>query len=380
LTVAKNTPAIALGADDVIPRDHCPVCAGGDLVAYEKLTFREITIPYQRCRACDLVFMNPVPNQAWYDRLYGQAFWETKSAKAAEAEHLARQKQLIKELQRTEKLCATLDAMGCAPPRGGRILEIGCAFGLIISTIADHYQTQAFGVEPSELAAGFAKTLCGVKILAPTIEKLNEAGPRSNVQSDDQSGGQMDLILFSHVMENVVDLNIVFQVIEKWLAPGGVVLMETPNSTVQNSTHIYHPYCFSRTSLRRLYGKHGFEIISLRASGRPSSALIPRYLTLVARRRNTTGTAANTAANTATGANINGGLDRRIGHGWRQTIKRTPLKYLDRILTRILYAPDRAARLRAAELARAHGNESGNEGKLSGGNGGGRGVDGQAHH
>ena len=359
MTLAQNAPAapaiapaIELRADDVTARDHCPVCTGGDLVAYEKLTFREITIPYQRCRACDLVFMNPVPNQAWYDRLYGQAFWETKSAKAAEAEHLARQKQLIKELQRTKKLCATLDAMDCAPPRGGRILEIGCAFGLIISTIADHYQAQAFGVEPSELAADFAKTLGGVNILAPTIEQLNEAGP----QSDDQSGGQMDLILFSHVMENVVDLNIVFQAIEKWLAPGGVVLMETPNSTVQNSTHIYHPYCFSRTSLRRLYGKHGFEIVSLRASGRPSSALIPRYLTLVARRGGTTGT----AAKSATSANIHEGLDRRIGHGWRQTIKRTPLKYLDRILTVLMYAPDRSARRRAAELARAHGDGGGN--------------------
>jgi SAM-dependent methyltransferase len=279
LNFAKNAPAIALGADDVIPRDHCPVCAGGDLEAYEKLTFREITIPYQRCRSCDLVFMNPVPNQAWYDRLYGQAFWETKSAKAAEAVDLARQKQLIKELQRTKKLCATLDAVGCAPPQGGRILEIGCAFGLIISTIADHYQAGAFGVEPSELAAGFAETLGGVKILAPTIEQLNEAGPRPDERFDDQpgdkTGGRMDLILFSHVMENVVDLNIVFEAIEKWLAPGGVVLMETPNSTVQNSTHIYHPYCFSSASLRHLYGKHGFEIASLRASGRRSQGGTP---------------------------------------------------------------------------------------------------------
>ena len=26
MNFAKNAPAIALGADDVIPRDHCPVC------------------------------------------------------------------------------------------------------------------------------------------------------------------------------------------------------------------------------------------------------------------------------------------------------------------------------------------------------------------
>jgi SAM-dependent methyltransferase len=339
LTVAKNAPAIALTADDVIPYHQCPVCGGDDLVPYEELVFHEITIPYQRCRGCDLVFMNPVPNQAWYDRLYGQAFWETKSAKAAEEANTARQKQLIKELQRTEKLCAALNAAGCAPPAGGRILEIGCAFGLIISTIADRYQARAFGVEPSELAAGFANSLGGVQVIAPTIEQLGEMEPGE--------GEGMDLILFSHVMENVVDLNKVFAAIDRWLSPGGVVLMETPNSTVQNSTHIYHPYCFSRASLTQLYGGNGFEIISLRASGRPSSALIPRYLTLVARRK---------PGSTSPSTNTNSGLDRRLGHGWRQAIKGTPIKYLDRLLTGLLYAPDGAAKQRAADLAEAHGN------------------------
>ena len=257
LNVAKNAPPIGLTADDVISYDLCPVCSGSDLLPYEKLAFREITIPYQRCRSCDLVFMNPVPNQAWYDRLYGQVFWETKSAKAADDEHQARQKQLIKELQRTDKLCATLDSVGCAPPAGGRILEIGCAFGLIISTIADYYKAQAFGVEPSVLAAEFASTLGGVQVIASNIEQLNETIPEPEER--------IDLILFSHVMENVVDLDIVFAAIDRWLAPNGVVLMETPNSTVQNSTHIYHPYCFSRASLQQLYGSHGYEILSLRA-------------------------------------------------------------------------------------------------------------------
>lgn len=342
MNVAKNTPAIALTPDDVIPRKNCPVCGGGDLVFYVELAFRDITIPYQRCRNCDLVFMNPVPNQDWYDRLYGQTFWETKSAKSANEQTLARRKQLIKELQRTKKLCATLDGAGCNPKPGARILEIGCAFGLIVSTLAEHYQAKAFGVEPSEMAAKFASTLGGVQVIAPTIDQLSETEPGP--------GEQMDMFLFSHVMENVVDLEKVFAAIDRWLAPDGIVLMETPNSTVQNSTHIYHPYCFSRASLRQLFGGHGYEIISLRASGRPSSTLIPRYLTLVARRK--TGASEIKPMN-----GPNTGLDRRIGHGWRRAIKDTPLVHIDRILTSLLYAPDGAAKQRADELAKAHGND-----------------------
>ena len=303
LNVAKKALRIGLTSDDVISRDHCPVCGGGNLLQYEKLVFQEITIPYQRCGSCDLVFMNPVPNQAWHDRLYGHAFWETKSLEAADQEHQARQQQLIKELQRTDKLCATLDSVGCAPPASGRILEISCAFGLIIST----------------------------------IEKLNETIPAPEER--------IDLIVFSHVMENIVDLDIVFAAIDRWLAPNGVVLMETPNSTVQNSTHIYHPYCFSRASLQRLYRGHGYEILSIRSTGRPSSVLIPRYLTLTAR-RNTEVAAPGTRTYKSGG--------RRLGHCWRRTIRGTPLKYVDSMLTGLLYAPSDAVKRCAAELATAY--------------------------
>jgi SAM-dependent methyltransferase len=247
---------------------------------------------------------------------------------------------LIKELQRTRKLCASLDAAGCGPAPGARILEIGCAFGLIVSTIAEHYQAAPFGVEPSALAAGFATTLGGVEVIAPTIDRLSETAPEQ----------PMDMILFSHVMENVVDLNKVFAALDRWLAPHGIVLMETPNSTVKDSTHIYHPYCFSRTSLQRLFDSHGFEIVSLRASGRPSSVLLPRYLTLVARRRSMPGK--NIKAGRNSGQKIDWG--RRMGHGWRRLINGTPLVHLDRILTALLYAPDAAAKQRASELAKAH--------------------------
>jgi len=144
----------------------------------------------------------------------------------------------------------------------------------------------------------------------------------------------------------VVDLNKVFKAVDRWLAPGGVVLMETPNSTVQNSTHIYHPYCFSQASLRQLFGGHDFEIVSLRASGRPSSTLIPRYLTLLAKR--------GADGGQATPSGPNGGFDRRLGHGWREAVKRTPLVLVDRILTSLLYAPGDAAKRRASDLAAAH--------------------------
>ena len=350
ITASGTVSAIDLTAADVIQRKRCPVCGGVDAIFYVELVFRSTPIPYQRCRDCDLVFMNPVPNQAWYDRLYGQAFWETKSTQAGPETMQARQTQLIKQLQRAQKLCAVLDRAGRRPAPGARILEIGCAFGLIVSTIAERYQAAPFGVEPSELAASFAETLGGVEIIAPTIEQLSESEP-------DQP---MDMIMFSHVMENVVDLSVVFRTLERWLAPNGIVLMETPNSTVKDSTHIYHPYCFSRMSLRHLFDRNGYEIISLDASGRPSSAIVPRYLTLVAIQRTEAADAEPPSLGDAKSS-----WKRRFGHGWRRTVNHTPLVHFDRALTKLLYAPDAAVKQRANELAQAHIVHDASNGEIS---------------
>ena len=79
MTVSETNAVITLTPEDVIARDRCPICACDHLADYFDLTFHQISISYQICRDCDLVFMNPVPNQLWYDRLYGQAFWEIKS-------------------------------------------------------------------------------------------------------------------------------------------------------------------------------------------------------------------------------------------------------------------------------------------------------------
>jgi hypothetical protein len=45
LSRPKNIPAIALGADDVIPSGRCPVCGGANFAKYAELAFHEITIP-----------------------------------------------------------------------------------------------------------------------------------------------------------------------------------------------------------------------------------------------------------------------------------------------------------------------------------------------
>ena len=57
---------------------------------------------------------------------------------------------------------------------------------------------------------------------------------------------------------------------------------ELPNAAEKASMSIYHPYCFTRSSLEHLLGRHGFRVRSAATNGRPASVLSRRYLTVLA--------------------------------------------------------------------------------------------------
>ena len=149
-------PRVPLGKDDYLARDACPTCVGRDLVAFATADFNGTTLSYWRCRSCDLVFMNPVPGAPWYRRLYAEEFWETKSLKQSQSAVNRNTKQWRKALLRAEKYIDCLEKAGFEPAPGGRLLEVGCAYGLIVRTLADRWKGLATGVEPSHAAREFA--------------------------------------------------------------------------------------------------------------------------------------------------------------------------------------------------------------------------------
>jgi SAM-dependent methyltransferase len=97
-----------------------------------------------------------------------------------------------------------------------------------------------------------------------------------------QPGAPVDLAIFSHVLENIIDPRSTLAAVHRKLKPGGLLLIETPNIDWVPSMSIYHPYCFSVAALRLLLEQSGFRIKQVRRSGRPSSIIVPRYLTVLA--------------------------------------------------------------------------------------------------
>jgi SAM-dependent methyltransferase len=137
---------------------------------------------------------------------------------------------------------------------GGKLLEIGCAYGFFLQE-AKHF-FDVYGVEISEGAVEFCRR-SGLSNVwqAPLTEELAR-----NI-------GELDAIVLLDVIEHIDDIVGTLTLAISRLRPGGVVLLTTGdwNSFVARTTGAswrlmappHHLWYFTRTSLRRLFGRLG---------------------------------------------------------------------------------------------------------------------------
>jgi len=213
--------------------------------------------------------MNPRPTQKWYNHLYEKEFWEVKQEK----DRWQLEKQVVKEALWADKFIKFLDQQGFGESRESpEILEIGCAYGVIGKVVAENYSGRAFGIEPSSSARKIAENITGVKIFAYNMEEVI-SGEEKNL---------FDLIIFSHVLENITDPLSALEAARRLLKVNGVLLIDTPNNFVRKSWHIHHPYCYTRPSLTKLLNTAGFKVCIAKEWSRPKFLLGLAYLTVYA--------------------------------------------------------------------------------------------------
>lgn len=257
-------PQRVAAAGDLVRHDgsmkelRCPVCGAGEQRVLYAETFGRhhsasgeacIRNPeawhyrINRCPCCDLEYASPIFDEAVIRTLY------TDSHRA----HLHPREEA--NVRRTFELY--YDLVRPHIGRRRRMLDVGCDVGLLLGIARRDGFQEVIGLEPNAVAASQA-----ARIPACTVS-------RGFYEATAFPPQHFDLVTLIHVLDHMVDVNVVLSKILHELGPGGVALAVVHNvgSLLARLTgerfppyNLGHNYYFSKSTLRRVFDRAGFQV------------------------------------------------------------------------------------------------------------------------
>lgn len=227
---------------DTSPQLACPVCeetAAELLYEIEACSGRLF-----RCRNCGTGRVDPLPDAAELAGYYADAYYGEGGRK------FNRFFELLVRLIAARHLRFLVRRV----PPGGRVLDIGCGRGTLLSGLADR-GLEVHGTEINAAAAAGADPRASIRI-APSLAAA--AYPENN----------FDQVIIWHVLEHLPDPRETLLEVHRILRPGGEVIIAVPNFSSWQAVwagpdwfhldlprHLYH---FPREALRLLLQRCGF--------------------------------------------------------------------------------------------------------------------------
>lgn len=241
----------------------CPLCLSDVSRYFETAHDSGYTLTYTLCRHCGLVYQNPRPAPDALSSLYQAEYRVLVQGTEGPCA-----KDLRTQLARAYNLgrIATRVIDGVA-----RHLDIGCSSGALLAVFAERFGCEGVGVEPGVAYAAFARSK-GLQVL-PDLEALAATNPV-----------RFDLISLSHVLEHLGNpVEELIAVRERFLAPGGHLLVEVPNLFGHPSLELTHLSAFNPVSLRDTLRRAGMQTVFSRVHGGFRSDTLGLYITVIAR-------------------------------------------------------------------------------------------------
>jgi SAM-dependent methyltransferase len=227
--------------------------------------------------------MCPRPTERWYHGFYEQEFWQEKveyrgfttktRSKRAATDGLAR--RLAKQEWRADRILRFVErSVNLAAD--SLVVDIGTAFGVTLHRIRERYGCRVAGVEPSLVAREYAQSQLRIAFIGRYMEDL--FAPTA-------VDGQVKLLIFSQVLENILNPRDALTAARRLLQPGGSLYVDTSNFVYYNAVNPYHPYIFSPSTLEALLSECGFAVVDREHESPLTEALAPPnlYLTFLAR-------------------------------------------------------------------------------------------------
>lgn len=208
-----DDPSLPLVATELVP--DCAVCGGSRHTPfasgrdYELLTCRN-TWTFVRCDVCAHVWLNPRPAVDALPTVYPPHYYaydyEARVNRAARwGKSIIDRRKLAGILARCERTPRTY-------------LDIGCGSGRYLRAMAAH------GLAPADVH--------GIELQRTVVDGLVREAfsvQQARVETAELEAGSIDLATMFHVLEHVDAPQSVVRRVAGWLAPGGVLAIETPN-------------------------------------------------------------------------------------------------------------------------------------------------------
>jgi len=234
----------------------CNLCGSPDFETYLEREDLYTLLPGKfrlvRCRQCGLVYQNPRPAPPSFELIYPAEYGpytpglkEENALRRLDRRYgLRKRVNLVLKYQKTGTLC-----------------DIGCATGDFIEELGKRPGWKATGIEPNAQASAYARSL-GLDVRTGSIDEI------------DFPPASFDVISMWHVVEHLYDPAATFEKLRRWLKPGGIFILTTPNLDCLDARLFgpywagfelpRHFYVFSLDTLQQLLSARGYRLLATR--------------------------------------------------------------------------------------------------------------------
>jgi len=236
--------------------DKCPLCKSANFAP--KITCKDHTKSKEifnivSCETCGFAFTNPRPKDEKMGDYYNSNMYISHTNNAKGLFNWTYQKVRAYAIQTKVSLLKSIK-------EGGTHLDIGCGTGEFLNACKNS-GFKTLGIEPSPKARGQALENYGLSV-------------SENTNLSQYPDSEFDSISMWHVLEHVTNLNETLDQFKRVLKPDGKLLIAVPNHNSWDANHYkeywaawdvpIHLWHFSKTTIERLFKKHGFRLIKTR--------------------------------------------------------------------------------------------------------------------
>ncbi|MEZ5083097.1 MAG: class I SAM-dependent methyltransferase [Bacteroidales bacterium] len=231
---------------------NCPVCHSNE---FEKLAEKDrygLFFPVVICKDCGLVRSNPRMNENSYRKFYMDDYRDLYEGKPEPDNRFFNQQ--YKKGEKIYKFLSKVENLNLNEKR--KVFEVGCGAGGIL----EYFKRKGHEVSGIDLNGKYLEFGKKNYNLDLTVSSLTDYSIKNSP----------DIIIYSHVLEHILNLDQELQNIHKLLSSEGNLYVEVPGiknlqlsydmdflKYLQNA-HVYH---FTLESLNNLLSKNGFGLI-----------------------------------------------------------------------------------------------------------------------